>query len=176
MLKSKYIDRICIVAAVLALVITILFMNGKSLGLIPASAAPGYETRLFDDTRVHTVDIIMEDWMEFLETAGKEEYSSCTIVIDGEEFSNVGLRVKGNNSRRLTEKYNLDRYSLKIEFDHYTAGSYYGLDKFSLDASFQDNTYMKTWITYDMMEYMDVPTPLCSYTWVRVNNEDRGLF
>lgn len=176
MLKSKYIDRICIAAAVLALVITILFMNGKSLGLIPASAAPGYETRLFDDTRVHTVDIIMEDWMEFLETAGKEEYSSCTIVIDGEEFSNVGLRVKGNNSRRLTEKYNLDRYSLKIEFDHYTAGSYYGLDKFSLDASFQDNTYMKTWITYDMMEYMDVPTPLCSYTWVRVNNEDWGLF
>ncbi|WP_346904954.1 CotH kinase family protein [Faecalicatena contorta] len=176
MLKSKYIDRICIAAAVLALVITILFMNGEALGLIPASAAPGYETRLFDDTRVHTLDIIMEDWMGFLETAGKEEYSACTIVIDGEEFSNVGLRVKGNNSRRLTEKYNLDRYSLKIEFDHYTAGSYYGFDKFSLDASFQDNTYMKTWITYDMMKYMDIPTPLCSYTWVRVNNEDWGLF
>ena len=92
MLKSKYIDRICIAAAVLALVITILFMNGEALGLIPASAAPGYETRLFDDTRVHTLDIIMEDWMGFLETAGKEEYSACTIVIDGEEFSNVGLK------------------------------------------------------------------------------------
>ncbi len=54
--------------------------------------------------------------------------------------------------------------------------TYHGLDKFSLDSSFQDNTYMKTWITYDMMEHMEVPTPLCSYTWVRVNNEDWGLF
>ena len=55
-------------------------------------------------------------------------------------------------------------------------GVTYGLDKFSLDASFQDNSYMKTWITYDMMAHMGVPTPLCSYVWVRVNGEDWGLF
>ena len=86
----------------------------------------------------------------------------------------MGLRAKGNNSRRLTEKYGLDRYSLKVEFDHYEYGSYYGLDKFSLDSSFQDNSYMKTWITYDMMDYMGVHTPLCSYAWVRVNGGGLG--
>ena len=161
---------------VLALVATILFMNGESLGLTPASAAPGYETRLFDKTRVHAIDIVIDDWEAFLETAAEEEYTSCTLVIDGETFSNVGLRAKGNNSRRLTEKYGHGRYSLKVEFDHYTFGSYYGLDKFSLDSSFQDNSYMKTWITFDMMEHMGVPTPLCSYAWVRVNGEDWGLF
>ena len=84
----------------------------------------------------------------------------------------MGIRAKGNNSRRLTEKYGHDRYSLKVEFDHYAAGSYYGLDKFSLDASFRYNSYMKTWIVYDMMAYMGVPTPLCSYVDVRVNGED----
>ena len=176
MLKHKHIDKICIAVMVLALVATVLFMNGESLGLTPASAAPGYETRLFDKTRVHTIDIVMDDWEAFLETAAEEEYTACTLVIDGEIFSNVGLRAKGNNSRRLTEKYGLNRYSLKVEFDHYTYGSYYGLDKFSLDSSFQDNSYMKTWITYDMMEHMGVSTPLCSYTWVRVNGEDWGLF
>lgn len=176
MLKHRYIDRICIIVMVLALVLTVLFMNGESLGLTPASAAPDYEARLFDKTRVHTVEILIDDWDAFLETAAKEEYTACTLVIDGERFSNVGLRAKGNNSRRLTEKYGLDRYSLKVEFDHYTFGSYYGLDKFSLDSSFQDNSYLKTWITYDMMEHMGVPTPLCSYTWVRVNGEDWGLF
>lgn len=97
-------------------------------------------------------------------------------MIDGEKFSNVGIRFKGNNSLRLTEKYGHNRYSLKLEFDHYTFGTYYGLDKFSLDASFQDNAYMKTWITYDMMAHMGVPTPLCSYTWVTVNGQDWGLF
>ena len=176
MLKAKYIDRICILVMVLALVVTILFMNGASLGITPASAAPGYETRLFDSSRVHTIDILIDDWDTFLETAPDEEYSVCTLVIDGEKFSNVGIRAQGNNSRRLTEKYGHDRYSLKVEFDHYTFGNYYGLDKFSLDSSFQDNSYMKTWITYDMMEHMGVPTPLCSYTWVRVNGEDWGLF
>lgn len=88
----------------------------------------------------------------------------------------MGLRVKGNNSRRLTAKYGLERYSLKAEFDHYKAGSYHGLDKFSLHSSFQDNSYLKNWIAYDMMDYMEVPAPLCSYTWVRVNGEDWGLF
>lgn len=176
MLKSKRIDFICIVVMVLAVIAALLFMNGKAFGLTAASSTPGYETRLFDKSKVHTIDILMDDWDAFLETAAEEEYTSCTLVIDGETFSNIGLRAKGNNSRRLTERYGLDRYSLKIEFDHYQSGTYHGLDKFSLDSSFQDNSYMKSWITYDMMNHMDVPTPLCSWVWVRVNGEDWGLF
>lgn len=176
MLKGKFIDRICIAVMGLALLATVLFMNGEGIGIVPVSAAPGYETRLFDQTKVHTIDIRIDDWNAFLETAAEEEYTSCSLVIDGEAFSNVGIRAKGNNSRRLIEKYGLNRYSLKLEFDHYTFGSYYGLDKFSLDSFFQDNSYMKAWIAYDMMEHMEVPTPLCSYTWVTVNGEDWGLF
>lgn len=176
MLKHKYIDFICIITACLALALTILFMNGEALGLTPAHTAPGYETRLFDKTKVHTLNIQMDDFPAFLETAHEEAYSPCTLVIDGETFSNVGLRAKGNNSRRLTHKYGLDRYSLKIEFDHYTYGSYYGLDKFSLDSSFQDNSYMKNWIVYDMMTHMSVPAPLRSYVQVLVNGEYWGLF
>ena len=89
----------------------------------------------------------------------------------------MGLRAKGNNSLRLTEEYGLSRYSLKLEFDHYVdGGNYYGLDKFSLDASFQDNSYLKTYLVYDMMAFMEVPAPLCSYTWVTVNGQPWGLF
>lgn len=176
MLKSKRIDLICIAVMVFAVLGTLLFMNGERLGLTAASSAPGYETRLFDKTKVHTIDILIDDWDAFLAAAAEEKYTSCALLIDGEKFSNVGLRAKGNNSRRLTEKYGLDRYSLKIEFDHYEYGSYYGLDKFSLDSSFQDNSYMKTWITYDMMNHMDIPTPLCSWVWVRVSGKDWGLF
>ena len=176
MLKSKSIDRICLLIMAAALTVTILFINGKSLGIISASETSGYETRLFDPTKVHTLDILINDWEAFLNTASQEKYSACTLIIDGEKFSNVGIRAKGNNSRRLTEKYGLNRYSLKVELDHYTSNSYYGLDKFSLDSSFQDNSYMKNWITYDMMEHMGVPSPLCSYVWVQVNGKDWGLF
>ena len=176
MVTYKHIDMICIGAAVLAALLTLLLMFGERLGIPKASANPGYVTRLFDDSRVHAIDIQIEDWGAFIEEAGKEEYVSCIVKIDGEEFPNVGLRAKGNNSLRLTEEYGLSRYSLKLEFDRFLdGGNYYGLDKFSLDASFQDNSYLKTYMAYDMMAFMGVPTPLCSYTWVTVNGQDLGI-
>ena len=177
MVKHKYIDLICICAAALAAVLTILLMLGAQLGSPKAGAGLEYAARLFDGGRVHTIDIKIEDWGEFVEDARAEEYVACTVEIDGEEFYNVGLRAKGNNSLRLTEEYGLSRYSLKLEFDQFLdGGNYYGLDKFSLDASFQDNSYLKTYMVYDMMAFMGVPTPLCSYAWVTVNGEDWGLF
>ena len=177
MVKYKYIDAVCILAALGAVLLTLIFMNGDALGIPKASENPGYISRLFDERRVHSLDIQIEDWEGFLENAEEETYVPCTAVIDGEEFHQVGLRAKGNNSLSLTEEYGLSRYSLKLEFDHFNqGGNYYGLDKLSLDASFQDNSYMKTWIAYDMMEFMEVPAPLRSYVWVTVNGEDWGLF
>ena len=177
MINHKYIDPICVGAAVLAVLLTLVLLFGEQLGIPKASANPGYATRLFDDSRVHTIDIQMEDWGAFIGNAGKEEYTACTVEIDGETFPNIGLRAKGNNSLRLTEEYGLSRFSLKLEFDQFSdGGNYYGLDKFSLDASFQDNSYLKTYMVYDMMTFMEVPAPLCSYAWVTVNGQDWGLF
>ena len=177
MIRHRYINFICAAAALLALALTGLLCFGEALGLPAASSAPGYAYRLFDNGRVHTVDLRVEDWGQFVAKAPAEAYVPCTAVIDGEEFYQVGLRAKGNNSLRLTEEYGLSRYSLKLEFDHYVdGGNYYGLDKFSLDASFQDNSYLKTYLVYDMMAFMEVPAPLCSYTWVTVNGQPWGLF
>ena len=177
MIRHKHIDILCALAMVLALMLTGLLFCGEALGIRPASAAPEYSRRLFDDSRVHTVDLQVEDWTRFIADAPEEEYVPCTAVIDGEAFYQVGLRAKGNNSRRLTEEYGLSRYSLKLEFDHFTGGgNYHGLDKFSLDASFQDNSYLKSWLVYDMMDFMEVPEPLRSFVWVTVNGSPWGLF
>ena len=111
MIRHRHIDRICAAAILLALVLTGLLCFGEALGLRPASANPGYASRLFDDDRVHTVDLRVEDWAVFLGNAPAEEYIPCTAVIDGEEFYQVGLRAKGNNSLRLTEEYGLARYT-----------------------------------------------------------------
>ena len=160
-----------------AALVLLLGLAGKAGAILPAGENPGYVSRLFDGSRVHRVDIQVEDWEAFLASAPEEEYIPATVEIDGEAFRQVGLRAKGNNSLRLTEEYGLSRYSLKLEFDHYVdGGSYHGLDKFSLDASFQDNSYLKTWLVYDMMDFMGVPAPLCSYVWVTVNGRPWGLF
>ena len=177
MLKHRYTDIICITAAVAACVLAVLFLSAEQLGIRAASSAPEYSRRLFDDSYVHILDIRIGDWDAFLAAATEENYTECDVEIDGEVFSSVGLRAKGNNSLRLVNEYGLERYSLKIEFDHFQDGNtYYGLDKLSLDSSYQDNSYMKNNLAYDMMDYMGVPSPLCSYVWVTVNGEDWGLF
>ncbi len=173
MMHNRTIARLGLVLVGMLMLALVL---GSQWGGAAASDEPGYATRPFDDSRVHTIDIQIDDWQAFLDAAPLEEYTACTLIVDGERFSNVGLRAKGNNSRRLIEEYGHDRYSLKVEFDQYAAGSYYGLDKFSLDCSFQDNSYLKNYLAYDMMAFLQVPTPLCSYVWVTVNGEPWGLF
>lgn len=174
MSTHKHIDRICCAALLLALVLTALFVNGESFGLQKASTATAYETALFDTSKVHTINIIMDDWDEFTANCKSEEYYACTVVIDGETFKNVAIRGKGNTS--LSQVTN-DRYSYKIEFDHYTdALTYHGLDKLCLNNIIQDNTYMKDYLCYQMMQQMGVAAPLCSYAYLTVNGEDWGLY
>ncbi len=176
MIRHRLVDQICLAGLVVALMITAVLSVWASVQE-ENGVAMAYETRLFDDTRVHTIDITIDDWGALIEEAQEERYVPCTLTIDDEVFRQVGIRAKGNNSLRLTSEYELTRYSLKVEFDHYLPqGNYHGLDKLSLDASFQDNSYLKTVLAFDMMRFMGVPTPLCSYAWVRVNGEDWGLF
>ena len=177
MSTHKHIDKICCVAVAFALVITVLFMNGKSLGIVSAGKSLGYESRLFATDRVHTIDIVMNDWEGFIETCENEEYSMCSVVIDGENYSNIGIRAKGNTSLSNVSQMDSDRYSFKLEFDQYdSTKSYHGLDKISLNNIIQDNTYMKDYLVYRMMGEFGVAAPLCSYVYITVNGEDFGLY
>jgi len=177
MSTHKHIDKICLVAAILALILCAVFMNGEALGIQAASKVMGYENRLFDTSKVHTIDIIIDDWDTFLDTAQSEEYSVCSVVIDGEAISNVGIRGKGNTSLSTVSSMDSDRYSFKIEFDQYdSTKTYHGLDKLSLNNIIQDNTYMKDYLTYQIMNEFGVAAPLSSYAYITVNGEDWGLY
>lgn len=178
MSTSKHIDRICAGALVCVLIITVLFMNAGKMGVLAVSnTVSGYEAKLFRTSMVHTIDIVIDDWDDFLETCSNEEYETCTVIIDGEAYKNIAIRAKGNTSLSQVENYGNNRYSFKIEFDHYDeANTYYGLDKLCLNNIIQDNTYMKDYLTYQLMHAYGVDAPLCSYTYITVNGEDWGLY
>ena len=177
MSTNKHIDKICCAAIITAVLLTLVFRNGRELGLLEVSAVKGYESRLFDTETVHTINIVMDDWDGFIDTCTNEEYAACSVVIDQEAYKNVAVRAKGNTSLMQVAGYGNDRYSFKIEFDHYDSGkSYYGLDKLSLNNIIQDNTYMKDYLTYQMMEGFGVDAPLCSYVYITVNGEEWGLY
>ena len=174
MSTHKHFDKICCVVLALTLILTVLFVNAEHFGVQKASTVMGYEKTLFDTSKVHTINIIMDDWDEFTDNCKSEEYYNCTVVIDNEAYKNVAIRGKGNTS--LSQVSN-DRYSYKIEFDHYdSTNTYYGLDKLCLNNIIQDNTYMKDYLTYQMMNKMGVAAPLCSYVYITVNGEDWGLY
>lgn len=174
---SKHFDRIAVVTTVLILVLTILFTNGATLGIAATEHTMGYENRLFDNTKVHTVDIVMDDWEDFIADAANEEYYAASVVIDGESYKNVGIRAKGNTSLSTVASLDSERYSFKIEFDHYDSSkSYHGLDKLSLNNLIQDSTMMKDYLTYTMMNEFGVNSSLCSYVYITVNGEDWGLY
>lgn len=177
MSTSKHINLLCVIAVILALLIGLLFVHGEGLGIQIKDQTAGYESRLFDTSKVHTIDILVEDWDAFLATALLEEYSACNVIIDGEVFSNVGLRSKGNMSLTTITAENSQRFSFKLEFDHYdSTNQYYGLDKLSLSSMIQDNTMMKDYLTYRMMNEFGVPAPLCSFVYITINGEEWGLY
>lgn len=177
MSAHKKIDRICIIITAITLVIAFIFCNSQTLGIKTTAHAIGYEDRLFDRSKVHTIDIVMNDWEGFIEGCESEEYSACNLVIDGEAVKNVGIRAKGNTSLSSVKNMDSSRYSFKIEFDQYENGkAYHGLDKLCLNNIIQDNTYMKDYLAYTLMYDFGVDAPLCSYAYITVNGEDWGLY
>lgn len=179
MIRNKYTDIVCTIIIVLSLIITVVFMNGGAFGIQKSEYTVGYENRLFNTDVVHTVDIVVDesDWQTMLDEATEEEYIKCNIVIDGESYKNVAIRPKGNSSLTQVAASDSDRYSFKIEFDHYNDSlNYYGLDKLCLNNSVQDNTYMKDFVSYQMMQEAGADGPLCSFAWITVNGQDWGLY
>ncbi|MCI9466090.1 MAG: spore coat protein CotH [Ruminiclostridium sp.] len=177
MATNKHIDKLCLIAALLALLLALGFLYGKQQGPSGGGKTMGYEARLFDTTTVHTIDLQMEDWEDFIASCEDETYHPCTVVIDGEAYANIGIRAKGNTSLRNVSAMGSQRYSFKLEFDQYDSGlHYYGLDKLCLNNIIQDNSYMKDFLTYQLMGQFGVAAPLCSYAYITVNGQDWGLY
>ncbi len=174
MSTNKHFDKICIIVTAIAVLLTIVFMNGRRLGIEPVNVSGGYEERLFDTSYVHEIDILMQDFDGMCEKADKAWYD-CDAVIDGEKFSNISIRIKGN----ATEVQSLGsiKYSFRIGFDHRNSmESYHGLNKLDLNNSSGDCTFMKDYLVYEAMAGAGVPSPLCSYAFLTVNGKDVGLY
>ena len=176
MLRSKTIDRICCAALVLMLMLTAAVWVGKASAGRKNTIGVGYEG-LFDQSIVHAIDIEIADWSGFLDSATQETYTECSITIDGEKITNVGIRGKGNTSLSSVSSMGREKYSFKVEFDQYVKGrSYHGLDKLSLNNLIYDATMMKDYLAYTLMNRMGVPAPLCSFVQITVNGEPWGLY
>lgn len=139
-----------------------------------------YESALFDTSEIISINIIMDenDWNEMLDNATAEEYYRCDVVVNGETFYGVGIRPKGNTSlTTIAADPTTDRYSFKLEFDHYVDGqTCFGLDKLVLNNNYADATNMKEALIYDMYQYLGADASLYNYAQISVNGEYWGVY
>lgn len=138
-----------------------------------------YEDKLFDDSYVHRMDISMPDdqWADLKGTALKKNLHDCDLTIDGETFYHVGVRTKGNSTLLTSILSTSDKYSLFFDFTAFDpANTYHGLDCISTDNNSYDPSFMKEYLSLEMMRDMGVITPLVSQTQVFLNGEYLGLY
>lgn len=182
MIRSRYIDQIVGLVLAAALLLTGFLYYIKSEETVSASGSlveMPYETSVFDKTKVTEIDIQVEpeDWEELLENAVKEEYISCDISINGKLCKNVGIRCKGNTSLSQVASSDSDRYSFKVKFDEYVKDQTFdGLNKLALNNTFCDATYMKEYLSYDLMASLEMAAPLYAFAHITVNGEEWGLY
>jgi len=167
---------ICAVIAITAAVYGGAYAMSK-IGTQTSGTTLSYESELFDTDDIITLNILMsdEDWQDMLDNASEEEYYACDVEVNGTTFYNVGIRPKGNTSLSSIVSSDSDRYSFKLEFDHYVDGqTCFGLDKLILNNNYADATNMKEAIVYDMFAYLDADASLYNYAKISRNGRVPG--
>ena len=183
MVTNKYIGKIIAIlmaVAVLLCFAAMIWSDELSEAMGGKAVSMEYEDELFNTDEIISIDILMdeEEWETMLSNALSEEYYECDVVVNGVTFKNVGIRPKGNTSlSSIAMDPDTDRYSLKLEFDHFESGqTCFGLDKLILNNNYADATNMKEAIVYDMFQYLDADASLYNYASVSVNGEYWGIY
>lgn len=138
--------------------------NTEAIKVKQAVQNVSYENKLFGD-EIIKIDIIADEntWQNILNTSS-EQSVSADVNINGTLIQNVGI-------------YLDDTGNLKIKFDKYVENqTCYGLDNLVLSSISSDDTYMKTYISSDMMKFMGVNSSLCNYSYISVNGEYWGFY
>ncbi|NUM43512.1 MAG: CotH kinase family protein [Anaerolineales bacterium] len=84
---------------------------------------------------------------------------AATIEFNGNTWTNVGVRYKGNSSLQSAWREGSDKLPLKLDFDEFEDDypeienqRFYGFKQLSLANGFGDATFMRDTITYDLLE------------------------
>lgn len=143
-----------------------------------SDVAPDYVTEVFGKDII-SIEIIADDadWQTMLDNAVDEEYIKADVVVNGTKFVNVGVRPKGNSSLAQVAGSDSDRFSFRFQFDKYDKDqTCFGLDSFVVNNMYADNTYMKEYLSYELMKEIGVAAPLFGYASISVNGKNWGLY
>ncbi len=180
MIKSKKINNLVAVAVCFALAVSLALvaLSGNRELVHSLKKQPDYVSRVFGED-VITIDILADeaDWQAMLDNATAEEFIMADVVVNGTKFTNVGIRPKGNSSLSQVASSDSDRYSFRINFDEYIDGqTCFGLQSLVVNNMLGDYTYMKEYVSYELMAQAGVDAPCFGFSNISVNGQNWGLY
>lgn len=179
MIQSRKIGLAAVTALCIALAIAAAMLVFSHKGTDTSDAEPEYAEKIFG-TDIIGIEILADEseWRKMLDNAVSEEFIMADIAVNGTVFRNVGVRAKGNSSlTQVSQMNDSDRYSFRLQFDEYVkGGTCFGLESFVLNNMLGDNTYMKEYVSYELMEAAGVDAPYFGYADISVNGEGFGLY
>lgn len=101
-------------------------------------------------------------------------YVPATVLVAGQTFSEVGIHLKGaaGSSRGID-----DKPALTLNFDKFKPDqTCFGLEKFHLNNSVQDDSYLNELVGSELYRRAGLPTARATHAWVTLNGRDLGLY
>lgn len=173
--------KLMVITAILLIANTVVGLTQLEL---PATAQlkemeRALDQEIFPKQEVIEVKLTIDktDFQDMLENPMDEEYKNASVDYNGYQFDNIAVRTKGNSSLSSVARMDSDRYSLKLNFDYYIDGqTLSGLSVINLNNNFSDATYLREYLTYQLLEEMGVPVPKTSFVNLYINDELWGLY
>lgn len=119
------------------------------------------------------IDLAPDQWQKLQQN--NREYVRCTISEEGGPvYKEVGIKLKGaaGSFRDLN-----DRPALTLNTDKYNKKQlFHGLEKFHLNNSVQDNSYLNEMLCSELFRSAGVPATRVAHARVWLNGRDLGLY
>jgi len=132
---------------------------------------------LFDDSSLPEIYITVDpsDLNQILTNVFSDtEYPADFVFIRenvADTVKNIGFRIRGNTSRVSLKK------SFKISFDTFEDGrEYRGLDKMNMNGEHNDPSIIRSKLSWEVFEALDVPAPRSNHVKFFINKAYYGLY
>lgn len=150
------------------------FLLVVALPAVAQPPKPHISDEVFKPGKVWQVKITTDDAATKSLRENPRAYTKCTLKIGDTELKDVAIHIKGaaGSSRGWD-----DKPALTLNVDKNVKGqSFKGLDKFHLNNSVQDGSYMNEILCSEMAAKMNLPTARAAHAIVDLNGRKVGLY
>lgn len=151
--------------------------NSRTLEITKSSSNSDAVT--FESDTVENIYITIEDseWDHLVENALDKEEHPADITYKGVTLEDVAIRTKGNSTLSQVASSGSERFSFKIDTNEYVSGQkLLNLKKLNLNNNYNDPTYMRETISYNVMRGLGLPASRTAFVNVYINGSLHGLY